>query len=144
MPAENGYAEYLSPASHSVLFSLQLREYAKLITAENSSVKSIKMRRASSHVPLQNLVDALIGIWCSTTFAIDKRSVAMSFREISLWKIYWFSFSSLRFRVFCHKLCNHGHFGNVILVCIMLSSAMLAAEDPMNADHPRNLVSFEL
>ncbi|XP_017762733.1 PREDICTED: muscle calcium channel subunit alpha-1 isoform X3 [Eufriesea mexicana] len=45
-----------------------------------------------------------------------------------------------RFRVFCHWLCNHSYFGNVILVCIMISSAMLAAEDPLRATSPRNLV----
>ncbi|CRL08236.1 CLUMA_CG021010, isoform B [Clunio marinus] len=45
-----------------------------------------------------------------------------------------------KFRIFCHKLCNHGHFGNIILVCIMFSSAMLAAEDPMDADAPRNRI----
>ncbi|RZC33742.1 muscle calcium channel subunit alpha-1-like, partial [Asbolus verrucosus] len=36
-----------------------------------------------------------------------------------------------RFRVFCHWLCNHSVFGNVILVCIMVSSALLALEDPI-------------
>lgn len=45
-----------------------------------------------------------------------------------------------RFRIFCHWLCNHSYFGNVILVCIMISSAMLAAEDPLRAASPRNLV----
>ncbi|XP_076303607.1 ca[2+]-channel protein alpha[[1]] subunit D isoform X4 [Lasioglossum baleicum] len=45
-----------------------------------------------------------------------------------------------RFRVFCHWLCNHSYFGNVILVCIMISSAMLAAEDPLSASSPRNQV----
>ncbi|KAF4532564.1 hypothetical protein B566_EDAN008488, partial [Ephemera danica] len=51
----------------------------------------------------------------------------------------FFIFSqSNRFRVFCHWLCNHSHFGNVILVCIMISSAMLAAEDPLNANSERN------
>ncbi|XP_037925278.1 muscle calcium channel subunit alpha-1 isoform X4 [Hermetia illucens] len=45
-----------------------------------------------------------------------------------------------RFRVFCHWLCNHSHFGNVILGCIMFSSAMLAAEDPLNANSQRNQV----
>lgn len=45
-----------------------------------------------------------------------------------------------RFRVFCHWLCNHSHFGNIILVCIMFSSAMLAAEDPLISDSPRNKV----
>ncbi|KAM3956913.1 muscle calcium channel subunit alpha-1 [Aphomia sociella] len=38
-----------------------------------------------------------------------------------------------RFRVFCYKLSASSPFGNVILVCIMLSSAMLAAEDPLDA-----------
>ncbi|XP_076760429.1 ca[2+]-channel protein alpha[[1]] subunit D isoform X2 [Xylocopa sonorina] len=45
-----------------------------------------------------------------------------------------------RFRVFCHWLCNHSYFGNVILVCIMISSAMLAAEDPLSASSSRNQI----
>ncbi|CAH2099003.1 unnamed protein product [Euphydryas editha] len=38
-----------------------------------------------------------------------------------------------RFRVFCYKMSSSSTFGNIILVCIMLSSAMLAAEDPLDA-----------
>ncbi|XP_026733621.1 muscle calcium channel subunit alpha-1-like isoform X4 [Trichoplusia ni] len=38
-----------------------------------------------------------------------------------------------RFRVFCYKMSSSSSFGNIILVCIMLSSAMLAAEDPLDA-----------
>ncbi|XP_059609825.1 muscle calcium channel subunit alpha-1 isoform X5 [Phlebotomus argentipes] len=45
-----------------------------------------------------------------------------------------------RFRIFCHWLCNHSHFGNIILACIMFSSAMLAAEDPLNAGSERNQI----
>ncbi|KAG8235281.1 hypothetical protein J437_LFUL015925, partial [Ladona fulva] len=45
-----------------------------------------------------------------------------------------------RFRVTCHWLCNHSYFGNIILVCIMISSAMLAAEDPLNASSERNQI----
>ena len=45
-----------------------------------------------------------------------------------------------RFRVFCHWVCNHSLFGNIILVCIMISSAMLAAEDPIDPDSKRNKV----
>ncbi|XP_046683031.1 muscle calcium channel subunit alpha-1-like isoform X6 [Homalodisca vitripennis] len=45
-----------------------------------------------------------------------------------------------RFRVFCHWFCNHSHFGNVILVCIMVSSALLAAEDPIHQDSQRNQI----
>ncbi|KAL2743581.1 muscle calcium channel subunit alpha-1 isoform X3, partial [Vespula maculifrons] len=45
-----------------------------------------------------------------------------------------------RFRVFCHWLCNHSYFGNVILACIMISSAMLAAEDPLSATSYRNQI----
>ncbi|XP_029034344.2 muscle calcium channel subunit alpha-1 isoform X5 [Osmia bicornis bicornis] len=50
-----------------------------------------------------------------------------------------------RIRVFCHWLCNHSYFGNVILVCIMISSAMLAAEDPLSASSYRNqiLLNFD-
>ncbi|KAK6640591.1 Voltage-dependent calcium channel type D subunit alpha-1 [Polyplax serrata] len=43
-----------------------------------------------------------------------------------------------RFRVFCHWLCNHSIFGNIILVCILVSSAMLAAEDPLRAESEQN------
>lgn len=45
-----------------------------------------------------------------------------------------------RFRVFCHWLSNHSYFSNMILVCIMISSAMLAAEDPLRASSYRNQV----
>ncbi|XP_063630080.1 muscle calcium channel subunit alpha-1-like isoform X1 [Cydia splendana] len=38
-----------------------------------------------------------------------------------------------RFRVFCYKLSASSTFGNIILICIMFSSAMLAAEDPLDA-----------
>lgn len=46
-----------------------------------------------------------------------------------------------RFRVFCHWLCNHSNFGNIILCCIMFSSAMLAAENPLKANDDLNNVS---
>ncbi|KAK9884321.1 hypothetical protein WA026_005271 [Henosepilachna vigintioctopunctata] len=36
-----------------------------------------------------------------------------------------------RFRVFCHWFCNHSVFSNVILVCILVSSALLALEEPV-------------
>ncbi|XP_066152799.1 muscle calcium channel subunit alpha-1 isoform X1 [Euwallacea fornicatus] len=36
-----------------------------------------------------------------------------------------------RFRVLCHWLCNHSYFSNIILVCILVSSALLALEDPI-------------
>ncbi|KAH8273977.1 hypothetical protein KR044_006825, partial [Drosophila immigrans] len=45
-----------------------------------------------------------------------------------------------RFRVFCHWLCNHSNFGNIILCCIMFSSAMLAAENPLKANDDLNKV----
>ncbi|CAH1153243.1 unnamed protein product [Phaedon cochleariae] len=45
-----------------------------------------------------------------------------------------------RFRIFCHWLCNHSYFSNFILVCIMVSSALLAVEDPIDADSDTNKV----
>ena len=47
-----------------------------------------------------------------------------------------------RIRVFCHWLCNHSYFTNMILACIMISSAMLAAEEPLRSETPRNEVSL--
>lgn len=46
-----------------------------------------------------------------------------------------------RFRIVCHYICNHSYFGNIVLVCIMVSSAMLAAEDPLNSNSERNKAS---
>lgn len=43
------------------------------------------------------------------------------------------TFKTDRFRVFCHWLVNHSTFGNVILLCIMCSSALLAVERPIAA-----------
>uniref|UniRef100_A0A1I8GT10 Voltage-dependent L-type calcium channel subunit alpha n=1 Tax=Macrostomum lignano TaxID=282301 RepID=A0A1I8GT10_9PLAT len=44
----------------------------------------------------------------------------------------FFVFSNTNpFRVLCHKVCNHSYFGSIVLVCIMVSSAMLAAEEPI-------------
>ncbi|KAG1664655.1 Muscle calcium channel subunit alpha-1 [Nymphon striatum] len=45
-----------------------------------------------------------------------------------------------RIRVCCHKICNHSYFGNIVLACILISSTMLAAEDPLNSTSPRNQV----
>lgn len=50
---------------------------------------------------------------------------------------------SFRFRVLCYNLSASSPFGNLILVCIMFSSAMLACEDPLDAQQKgfRNWVS---
>ncbi|XP_054713123.1 muscle calcium channel subunit alpha-1-like [Uloborus diversus] len=45
-----------------------------------------------------------------------------------------------KFRVLCHKTINHNYFGNMVLACILISSAMLAAEDPLSAETPRNRI----
>ena len=45
-----------------------------------------------------------------------------------------------RFRVACHRFINHNYFGNVVLICILISSGMLAAEDPLNATSHRNII----
>nr|AAO83839.1 voltage-dependent L-type calcium channel alpha-1 subunit isoform b [Lymnaea stagnalis] len=45
-----------------------------------------------------------------------------------------------KFRIICHKICNHSYFGNVVLACILISSAMLAAEDPLRNESPRNQI----
>ncbi|UYV76435.1 hypothetical protein LAZ67_14000397 [Cordylochernes scorpioides] len=45
-----------------------------------------------------------------------------------------------KFRIICHCFVNHPYFCNFILVCILISSAMLAAEDPLDAASDRNRV----
>uniref|UniRef100_T1E1N8 Voltage-dependent L-type calcium channel subunit alpha n=1 Tax=Cupiennius salei TaxID=6928 RepID=T1E1N8_CUPSA len=45
-----------------------------------------------------------------------------------------------KLRVLCHKTINHSYFGNMVLACILISSAMLAAEDPLSSDTPRNKI----
>ncbi|KAL7065509.1 hypothetical protein AAHC03_04869 [Spirometra sp. Aus1] len=44
------------------------------------------------------------------------------------------------FRRLCHYICNHPYFNNIVLVCILVSSAMLAAEDPLDASSYRNII----
>lgn len=38
-----------------------------------------------------------------------------------------------RFRLFCYRIIRHSLFDNFILICIMISSAMLAVEDPLQS-----------
>ena len=52
---------------------------------------------------------------------------------------YLFEYNN-RFRIFCHRVCNHRSFGYIVLICILLSSISLGAEDPVDADSVRNKV----
>ncbi|KAJ8047198.1 Voltage-dependent L-type calcium channel subunit alpha-1C [Holothuria leucospilota] len=45
-----------------------------------------------------------------------------------------------RFRKICYRVCNHSYFTNVVLVMILVSSGMLAAEDPLDKDKYRNQI----
>lgn len=51
---------------------------------------------------------------------------------------YTCSFS--RFRVLCFKFVTYSYTVNFILGCILISSALLAAEDPVREHSPRNEV----
>ena len=44
-------------------------------------------------------------------------------------------------RIFCHWLQGHPIMGNFILVCIIISSALLACEDPLRSGSPINQVT---
>ncbi|CAH8831967.1 unnamed protein product [Trichobilharzia szidati] len=45
-----------------------------------------------------------------------------------------------KFRIFCHNVVCFSHFGNIVLVCILVSSILLAAEDPLHANSNRNKI----
>jgi len=45
-----------------------------------------------------------------------------------------------KFRIFCHRVINHRYFSNIVLVCILISSAMLAAEDPIVEHSSWNII----
>ncbi|XP_054707665.1 muscle calcium channel subunit alpha-1-like [Uloborus diversus] len=45
-----------------------------------------------------------------------------------------------RFRRLCHFIVNHNYFANIILGFILISSAMLAAEDPLHVNSDRNKI----
>ncbi|GFS86640.1 voltage-dependent calcium channel type D subunit alpha-1 [Nephila pilipes] len=45
-----------------------------------------------------------------------------------------------RFRRLCHFIVNHSYFANIILGFILISSAMLAAEDPLHVNSDRNRI----
>ena len=46
-------------------------------------------------------------------------------------------------RIFCHWLQGHPIMGNFILVCIIVSSALLACEDPLQSQSEINQVSYK-
>ena len=46
------------------------------------------------------------------------------------------------FRVYCYKISTHPYWCNFILVCIIISSALLAAEDPLDSKSLRNQVGL--
>ncbi|KAG8191964.1 hypothetical protein JTE90_002238 [Oedothorax gibbosus] len=50
-----------------------------------------------------------------------------------------FSYNN-RFRRLCHFIVNHNYFANIILGFILISSAMLAAEDPLHVNSDRNKI----
>ena len=45
-----------------------------------------------------------------------------------------------KFRVLCYNFINNSIIGNFLLMCILISSASLAAEDPLDANSKRNRV----
>ncbi|OAF71883.1 Voltage-dependent L-type calcium channel subunit alpha-1S [Intoshia linei] len=45
-----------------------------------------------------------------------------------------------KFRKFCWFICNHNYFGNLVLFAILVSSTMLAAEDPLYTNSQRNKI----
>lgn len=46
-----------------------------------------------------------------------------------------------RFRKICYKIATNKYFVNFVLILIIVSSILLAAEDPLNASATRNKVS---
>ena len=46
-----------------------------------------------------------------------------------------------RFRIMCHRIQAHPICSNIILVCILVSSAFLACEDPLKSKSPINQVT---
>lgn len=52
------------------------------------------------------------------------------------------TFVFFRFRLFCNRIINHSYFANSVLVCILVSSASLAMENPLQADSDLNQVEL--
>ena len=46
-----------------------------------------------------------------------------------------------RIRVICYKIATNKYFVNFVLILIIVSSILLAAEDPLNASAKRNQVA---
>ena len=54
----------------------------------------------------------------------------------------YFRALSFRLRKACHWLVNLRHFDNTILVIILISSVLLALEDPVDENSQRNTVKL--
>ncbi|KAK7070822.1 hypothetical protein SK128_020836, partial [Halocaridina rubra] len=70
----------------------------------------------------------------------SQQSTAQKVKPLPPFSSFFIFSHTNRFRVFCHRVCNHSLFSNVILVCILISSGMLAAEDPLRSDSQRNTI----
>lgn len=62
---------------------------------------------------------------------LSEINIAEETRPIPPYSSFFIFATDNKFRLFCHKVCNHRYFGNVVLVCILVSSFMLAMEDPV-------------
>ncbi|XP_068234737.1 muscle calcium channel subunit alpha-1-like isoform X6 [Palaemon carinicauda] len=71
---------------------------------------------------------------------VSQDSTARKIKPLPPFSSFFIFSHTNRFRVFCHWVCNHSLFSNIILVCILISSGMLAAEDPLRSDSQRNTI----
>lgn len=82
-----------------------------------------------------------LGPWLSTfnpDFWINIRLRLLSLWRSSLTNMFFLFL--VRFRVVCYKIATNTYFVNFILCLIIVSSILLAAEDPLNASAKRNQV----
>lgn len=86
-----------------------------------------------------------LGPWLSTfnpDFWINIRLRLLSLWRSSLTRELFFLLL-VRFRVVCYKIATNTYFVNFILCLIIVSSILLAAEDPLNASAKRNQVRWQ-
>ena len=129
---------------------LSTEEDAELGKSSHGTLKSSHETLKSSHG-----TGSVDGSGISDRESIDDDSVFVNIPTKPSWKcsptssdpippsssLFIFSADN-QFRVICHGICSNKIFRSVVLLCILVSSGLLAAIDPLRHSHSTNQVSI--
>lgn len=141
---EQGIIDFCNLKECSENLDLNAREWCCL----HHSTLTVDLRQAKAQVVFTNfnflfILDGPLHVFQSAFFFFFLPQSTPRSNDQSLSKLFFFSLSlSFRLRKACHWLVNLRHFDNTILVIILISSVLLALEDPVDENSQRNTVKL--